>query len=89
MAKEYQFSDYKALDTGYQIKLYKKTLDEFGTFYYKSLSNYRYKEDPAEDKSNMPPFYHHGSEEYALVLKTLLELNENLKFYNKMDEALK
>lgn len=89
--KEYQFGEYKAIDTGYVIKLFKKTLDEFSTWYYRPISNHRYKEEPVEKDAGYPtPQFHLSlNEDYAMVIKVLLEENANLKFYNKMDDEIK
>lgn len=92
MSKEYNIDKFKIIDDGYVLEIYIQSLDKFNNPHYSSLNSYKYKDNPSVKLSTVPYMNILGFEnnkETGLLLKQLLEENEHLKFYKKVDKELK
>lgn len=92
MNKEFTIYKYKILDDGFYLEIYELKTDKFGNNHYIKLSDYKYKENPNLVKVCSGvigyPVMYDASPFIGTLLKTLLEENERLKWYKKVDKEL-
>lgn len=88
--KEYIIlEDYKLIDDGFDIAIYIKDKDHFGNDFYKFYGSFAHKLKPSKTKPNNIFMGGNHVHDVGVLLKHLLEENQNLKFYNKLEKALK
>lgn len=92
MTKEFTVDKFKITDDGYTLTVYTLNEDKFKNTYFSHISTFNYKENPASPNKNNAYVNMLGYEtnnEVGILLKHLLEENEHLKFYNKVDKELR
>jgi len=87
--KEYDLDKFKIIDDGYKIEIYQVKTDKFKNTYYSHLNYYSYKENLNDPKTaSIYGIGLEGVNEIGKLIKMLLEENEHLKFYRKVDKEL-
>lgn len=92
MTKEFNIDKFKVTDDGYTLTVYIANMDKFKNSYYSHISTFNYKDNPSNPKTAnnyVNLLGYETNNEVGILLKHLLEENEHLKFYNKVDKELK
>jgi hypothetical protein len=90
LIKEYSFDRFKIIDDGFVVEIYQSRQDKFSNTYFSHVAEYRYKENPNQKSPHGITMlgYPEGVQEMGNLLKLLLEENEHLKFYAKVDKVI-